>query len=263
MHGSVWIHSLRFLWVNSFHKKKLPLTLEIHIVGLYHIMKTRRLILTAAFALLCTGPLPAMSPAEPKLQKKLDEIILPIVQFRNATIEEAVEYLRVKSRAFDKETVSPVFGGVSFILNKDKAVETSISLDLKDIPLGVALRYCVEAAGLKYRVDARAVMIAASLEPKFAPPVLDNAGAIIFPAITFQEATLEEAVEYLRVKSRMLDSTKKGINILIKSGGTAGQVTLDLREIPLSDALGYVAYLSRCKITMDGHAYILTPMKAK
>ncbi len=226
-------------------------------------MKTRRFLLTVASAPFCIAPLSAMSPAEPKLQKKLDEIILPIVQFRNATIEEAVEYLRVKSCDFDKETVSPVFGGVSFVLNKDKAVKTSISLDLKDIPLGVALRYCVEAAGLKYRVDARAVMIAASLEPKFSPPILGNAWTILFPTIQFQEATLEEAVEFLRVKSRMLDSNKKGINILIKPGGAAALVSLDLRDISLSDALGYVADLSRCKLTTDGHAYILVPPKTK
>ncbi|MBN8420224.1 MAG: hypothetical protein J0L73_15005 [Verrucomicrobia bacterium] len=226
-------------------------------------MKTRHCLLSIACALFCIPLLSAMSPAEPKLQQKLDEIILPTMQFRNATIEEAVEYLRVKSREFDQKTASPVSGGVSFILNKDKAAKTSISLDLKDIPLGVALRYCVEAAGLKYRVDARAVMIAASFEPKFSPPILDNAAAIIFPAMQFEGATLEEAVEYLRVKSRMLDSTKKGINILIKPGGVAAEVTLDLRDIPLSDALGYVADLSRCKLTTDGHAYILNPPQAK
>lgn len=226
-------------------------------------MKIRHLPITAAFALLSTGAVSAISPAEPKLQQKLDEIILPTVQFRDATIEEAVEYLRVKSRDLDKKTASPVFGGVSFILNKDKAAKTSISLDLKDIPLGVALRYCVESAGLKYRVDARAVMIAASFEPKFAPPVLDNAGATIFPVVQFQGATVEEAVEYLRVKSRMLDSTKKGTNILIKPGGATSEVSLDLREIPLPDVIGYVADLSRCKLTTDGHSYILTPLQAK
>lgn len=226
-------------------------------------MKTCRFLVTVVCALFCASTLSATSPAEPKLQQKLDEIILPTVQFRNATIEEAVEYLRVKSREFDKKTVSPVFGGVSFVLNKDKAGKTSINLDLKDIPLGVALRYCVEAAGLKYRVDARAVMIAASFEPKFSPPVLGNAGTILFPTIQFQEATLEEAIEFLRVKSRMLDSNRKGINILIKPGGVAAEVSLDLRDISLSDALGYVAVLSGCQLTTDGHAYILTPPQTK
>ncbi|WP_395738244.1 hypothetical protein [Prosthecobacter sp.] len=225
-------------------------------------MKTRRTFLAAACTLACAFPLSALQPAEPTVQQKLDKIILPTVQFRDATIEEAVEYLRVKSRDLDK-TEPLVVKGVSFILDKDDSAKTPLTLDLRDIPLGVALRYCTEFAGLKYRVDAHAVVIAAKPEPQFAPPVLGNARAIIFPNVMFQEATLEEAVEFLRVKSRDLDSTKKGINILIKPGGTPAPISLDLREIPLHEALGYVAALSRYKLTTDGHAYLLSPAAGK
>lgn len=225
-------------------------------------MKTRRTFLAAACTLACAFPLPAMQAAEPTVQQKLDKIILPTVQFRDATIEEAVEYLRVKSRDLDK-TQPAVVKGVSFVLDNDKAAKTAISLDLRDIPLGVALRYCTDLAGLKYRVDAHAVVIASKPEPQFAPPVLGSARAIIFPTVMFQEATLEEAVEFLRVKSRMLDSTQKGINILIKPGGAPALISLDLREIPFHEALGYVAAMSRCKLTTDGHAYILSPAAGK
>lgn len=227
-------------------------------------MNTRRLLLTAALAWGFSSALPAQQTAEsPTIQQKLERIILPTVQFQNATIEEALEYLRVKSREIDKDNNPPTSNGVSFVLKTDAPKAATISLDLKDVPLGVVLGYCVELAGLKYRVDAHAVMIAVSLDPKFAPPLLGNAEAIIFPTVQFSGATLEEAAEFFRVKSRMLDTAKKGVNILVKRGGTDARVTLDLRDIPLSHALGYMAEVGQCKLTTDSHSYILTPKQAK
>ena len=223
-----------------------------------------RLLLTAALSWVFSSALLAQQKTESlTIQQKLDQIILPTVQFQNATIEEALEYLRVKSREVDKDNSPPTSNGVSFVLKADASKASTISLDLKDVPLGVVLGYCVELAGVKYRVDAHAVFIAASFEPKFAPPVLGNADAIIFPTVQFSGATLDEAAEFFRVKSRMLDTAKKGANILVKRGGTDSRVTLDLRDIPLSHALGYMAEVGQCKLSTDGHSYILTPQQAK
>jgi hypothetical protein len=232
-------------------------------------MKTRRLILTAAIALVCSSTLPAQPTTEPTIQQKLDKIIFPTVQFNAVTIDEAVEYLRVKSRDLDTSSVPPSPKGVSIVLRTNAKATGSISLDLKNIPLGVALGYCVDLAGLKYRVDAHGVMIAASFEPTPAqpaaapPPMLGNAEAILFPTVQFQGATLDEAAEYLRIKSRELDTAKKGVNIVIKPGGAAAKISLDLRDIPLPYVLGYVAELSQHKLTTDGYSYILTPLEAK
>lgn len=227
-------------------------------------MKIHHLFLTTATALICSITAPAQQPTGLlTIQQKLDQIIFPTVQFRGATIEEAVEYLRIKSRDLDQSNGPPASKGVSFVLKKDASAKTAISLDLTDVPLGVALGYCVDLADLKYRVDAHAVMIAASVEPKFTPPVLGNADTLIFPTVQFQGATLDEATEYFRAMSRTLGTTKKGVNILVKRGGESVKISLDLRNIPLSDSLGYVAELGQCKLTTDGHSYILTPQQAK
>ena len=65
-------------------------------------MKTRIL---ATLALAFSGVLFAQSSAEaPTVQQKLEKIIFPTVQFQDATIQQALEYLRVKSR--DLDTIS-------------------------------------------------------------------------------------------------------------------------------------------------------------
>ncbi|MFO1484123.1 MAG: hypothetical protein U1F71_12265 [Verrucomicrobiaceae bacterium] len=93
------------------------------------------------------------------LTEKMNKIILPTVQFQNATIEEAIEYLRVKSRDLDTADGSGL-RGISMILRQgDSPSSARITLDLKDVPLSEALRYVTELAQMKYKVEPHAVLI--------------------------------------------------------------------------------------------------------
>jgi general secretion pathway protein D len=94
------------------------------------------------------------------LTRKMQEITFPSVQFAGASIEEAVEFLRVKSRDLDLVETDPTKKGVNIILKAgDAPVTNSISLDLKDVPMVEALRYVTELAGMKYKVEPFAVLI--------------------------------------------------------------------------------------------------------
>ncbi|MES2738035.1 MAG: Amuc_1098 family type IV pilus outer membrane protein [Verrucomicrobiota bacterium] len=94
------------------------------------------------------------------LTRKMQEIVFPQVQFAGASIEEAVEFLRVKSRDLDVNESDPAKKGVNIILKAgDAPVTASISLDLKDVPMVEALRYVTELAGMKYKVEPFAVLI--------------------------------------------------------------------------------------------------------
>jgi hypothetical protein len=98
--------------------------------------------------------------AQAYMINKLNSIIIPQVQFSNATIEEALEFLRVKNRDLDVMESDPAKKGVSFILKSGEvAPSANISLDLKDVPLGEALRYVTELAGMKYKVEPYAVLV--------------------------------------------------------------------------------------------------------
>lgn len=94
------------------------------------------------------------------LTEKMNKIIFPTVQFQGATIEEAIEYLRIKSRDLDTFTDASGVKGVNIILRTgDAPSNASISLDLKDVPMSEALRYVTELAQMKYKVEAHAVLV--------------------------------------------------------------------------------------------------------
>ncbi len=73
---------------------------------------------------------------------------------------------------------------------------------------------------------------------------------IIIPQLEFNNATVEEAVDFLRRKSQELDPEKnpqhRGVNILIKShgGGKQGLITLSLKDVSLRSAITTLADLA-------------------
>lgn len=216
---------------------------------------------------------PPADEAKAYLTKKLSTIVLPQVEFAGASLEEAIEFLRIKSRQFDTSTTDEKQKGVPIILRKDDGPAVQISLSLKDVPLVEALRYVTELANYKYQVTSYAVLVqkpgqngpppAAPQGAGRAPMPAANpnvAGQIIIPEIKLSGASLEEAVEFIRVKSRDMDPHQKGANIIIKPGGKANaQITLDLKDIPVSEALRYIAELANYRLNVDGQAFFLAP----
>ena len=94
------------------------------------------------------------------LTQKMDAIVFPTVQFENATIEEAVEYLRIKSKDLDDSETDPTKRGVNIIIRTgDAPAAAAISLDLKNVPMSEALRYICDLAQMKYKVEAYAVVV--------------------------------------------------------------------------------------------------------
>jgi hypothetical protein len=96
---------------------------------------------------------------------------------------------------------------------------------------------------------------------------IEKMAAITFPAVQFQEASAEEAIEFLRFKSRDYDTIerdpgKKGVNIILKPGATAPQtkITLDLKEVPMSEALKYITQLAGMAYKIEPYAVVVMPL---
>lgn len=228
-------------------------------------MNTHSLIKAACLALFISFTAGARSE-DVTMEDKVQKIIFPVVQFKDATIEQALEYIRMKSRDLDTISQPPVAKGVSIVLRSGGLTDT-ISLDLRDAPLIEVVRYCAERVGLQYRVEKHAVVLAAKFEEKPAPPaatpppVLGTADQMVFPVIQFTDASISAVTEYFQAKSRDLDPEKKGVNIVVKPGGADHKITLNLRNIPLPYALAYAAELGGYHLTEDGQSYLLTPVK--
>jgi len=89
---------------------------------------------------------------------------------------------------------------------------------------------------------------------------------IRFPVVSFSGATIDEAVEYLRVKSKDLDTdsdlSRRGVNIILKAGDTpaGGQISLDLRDVPMEEALRYITELAGMKFKVEPYAVLVVPI---
>lgn len=84
-------------------------------------------------------------------------IMLNEVKFKDATLEEAVAYLKLavkKLGIFAEENINAVILGASEDQKKKK-----ISLDVREISLRSALDHIAHAVGLKVRVDSHAVVL--------------------------------------------------------------------------------------------------------
>ncbi len=132
------------------------------------------------------------------IQNKLNSIIIPRVEFKDATVREAIEFLKVKSRELDRDP-DPSRRGVNIVLQLDSGsgapsapsadagagaapaipgLETAtpvataggaggggavgtqpITLSLSNVPMAEVLRYITSLAGLKYKIDPYAVAV--------------------------------------------------------------------------------------------------------
>ncbi|GEP46163.1 M56 family metallopeptidase [Brevifollis gellanilyticus] len=209
----------------------------------------------------------AWNAKEAPMTKKMQSIIIPKVQFRDATLDEALEFLRIKARELDTSESDSDKRGVNIVL-KAKAPDARITLDLISVPLDQALKYTTELAGLDYWIEGSAVAITAKAkvsggerpDQSSAPKgeAVDKAKQMILPKVQFRQASMEEAVEFFQVKMRG-DAGMAGINLLLKPGGPKALISIDLHDIPLWEALRYVSELGNLTLAAEDKTITLSP----
>ncbi len=88
------------------------------------------------------------------LDQKLKDIFISL-DFTNATIEEATNFLTVESSRLD-----PDHKGVNFVIQPEASTTAKpVSITLNNVPLGEALRYICQLANVKYKVQDYAISI--------------------------------------------------------------------------------------------------------
>jgi hypothetical protein len=94
------------------------------------------------------------------LADKMHQIIIPNVDVKNASLEEVMEYLRLKSIELD-----PAGSGVRLALSDQlPAFTAALSLDLKNIPLWEAVRHLCELTGLHSKLTPDRVLLCSPSE---------------------------------------------------------------------------------------------------
>lgn len=91
---------------------------------------------------------------------KLRRIIIPIVDLEGASLDEVVEFLRVRSRELD-----PQKRGVDFVLRASPELRAKpVTINMNSVPFEEVLRYVTEMTGTVYHVDDFAVTISSHSE---------------------------------------------------------------------------------------------------
>lgn len=136
-------------------------------------------------------------------------------------------------------------------------------------------------------VEARVTDSSAAEERKGTELMLARLNRIIVPRVDFRDATIRQAVSFLQQRSRDLDTMesdaeRRGVNIVLKLPSTAprpaaalevegeespaagftpdARITLNLSNVPLYEALRYVATLAGLKVKVEPFAVSIVPL---
>ena len=128
-----------------------------------------------------------------------------------------------------------------------------------DIELAFQLLTQVEASNPRH-FETKALLAQIRAQKKSGvTTVRKSYESIVIPKIEFTEVTLAEAVEGLRVLSKTASDGKVIPNIIIKDPALAAKtLTLSIRNLPMTDAIQYLADLAGANATYDKHAVIFS-----
>ena len=146
----------------------------------FQILTTALLLSPAAYA----RP-PGVAPAELP-EQRLQRIVIPEIQFREAQITEVIDFLARETARLD-----PKKQGVNFVVLNPAGKPRAITLHLQRVPLLEAARYIGELAGLQVRVERSAIVF---LDPEAASQRMETRVYHVSPA-TFEATLSKEARE--------------------------------------------------------------------
>lgn len=123
----------------------------------------------------------------------------------------------------------------------------------------------------KFDTGASTIVEQSPIDMKGTSAISRKLQEIRIPQLNLSEETVREAVEKLQKKSRLLDTTetdpaKKGVNIVLKldptkeslDGGT--KINLSLNDLPLGEALKYIASAANLKVKIEPYAVAIVPL---
>lgn len=106
---------------------------------------------------------------------RLNRIIIPRIDFEDTTVEEAIDFLRMRAVESDTNELDPSRKGMGFVIRRPRVsgeIDSSVfaggdpgslrikQLRLKNVPLGVALKYICDQTKLRYKIDDNRITLA-------------------------------------------------------------------------------------------------------
>ena len=243
-------------------------------------------MLTLFGATKAEEPKPKDAPAAPRvtvnqapaptgtmaIYTKLQNIVIPAVKFENTSLEEAIDFIRLRSKELDTAEKEPAKQGVNFVIRKPRGGDNNepdpgkalVTLDMKNATIISVLGEMAKQTNLRFKVDEFAVTFVPADEkenfvvgpPPVEPPLpkgkaAQAASKIILPAVEFEDVSLTEAVASL---NQLAKENAKGtavfpVAIDPKVDGAIRIKELRLRNVPLFVAVKYVSEATKSSMT--------------
>ncbi|GAA5125865.1 hypothetical protein GCM10023212_28410 [Luteolibacter yonseiensis] len=123
------------------------------------------------------------------ISRKLERIIIPRIDFEDTTVEEAIDFLRLRASELDVTETDPAKKGINFVIRRPRAAASAGPADpaapggadlplggadpgtlrvkelrVRNLPLAQALKYICDQTKLRYKVDDFAVTLVPATE---------------------------------------------------------------------------------------------------
>jgi hypothetical protein len=93
-----------------------------------------------------------------------------------------------------------------------------------------------------------------------APAMEKQLSTVIIPKVEFRDASLREALEFLRKKVTEITDGKQAVNFVVQvPEENAAKVTVSLTNIPVTEVLRYMGGLAGVTFTYDQYAIVVRP----
>ena len=199
-------------------------------------------------------------------------IVFPMVVFGGARVEEVAEYFRMKSRDLDTQEPDPAKRGVQIVLDLTNKLpgqpKDCLDMDLSNVTLADAIRFTCLLGNLQISTVENSLWLTRSATLLPPPPQMPPSArvqrmtAAVLPVALFNDATLYEAVEYVRMRSRDVKGKKDSLPLLIApllEGESYGHISLDLKNVSISTVLAAIARQAGAEMICVGDALYLKP----
>ncbi len=200
--------------------------------------------------------------------ERLEKVVIPKVELNQVTASDAMTALEKLARAAEPHAKAPL----TFRAAPEVGGSERISVSLTRVPLEVALRAICDLSGLSHRLENGTMVLekAPARKDAPAPPApaqlkgISAKLALRIPAVDMTDATLEEAVEFLRAKSRDLDRAEtapsaRGVNFILRMPPNAQsiRITFSAKNVPLSEAIRAIADAAGMKWSVQPNAVVI------
>ncbi|TAE77574.1 MAG: type II and III secretion system protein [Verrucomicrobia bacterium] len=133
------------------------------------------------------SPVEGITGGATYILNKLKTITIPVIDFEDTSVEEAIDFIRLRSIELDTQELDPARKGINFVIRKPRAAASGDAgldadaatglgaaqdpgslrikeLRLRNVPLAEALKYICEGTKLRYKVDEYAVTLVPATE---------------------------------------------------------------------------------------------------